>query len=276
MKNTKIFLVIACCSLWGSGLFAQDTKFGVRLGVGLPDLESRDNNIYASGFNSVAGFDGGVFLDYGITENFSLKFEVAFARKGGEKDGIQPIPNSLLDPALSPIIEGQTVYANFENTAVFSYITVPILAKYEWHLGTKWGVYVNGGVYVDFVINPTQQTSGTSQLYYDPNGTVPVQVPANPQDPPQDWILVDLPAQDFNTDSDINDDISDMDFGFMLGVGASYAINSKHEIIADVRGSYGLIPLQKDTDTYGDVHMGSLVFSLGYAYTFDKNKKTDN
>ena len=89
-----------------------------------------------------------------------------------------------------------------------------------------------------------------------------------------DWIFSDLPAQDFNTDNDINDDISDMDFGFMLGVGASYAINSRHEIIADIRGSYGLIPLQKDTDTYGDVHMGTLVFSLGYAYTFDKIKKT--
>ena len=84
----------------------------------------------------------------------------------------------------------------------------------------------------------------------------------------------EIPAQDFNTDNDINDDISDMDFGFMLGVGASYAINSRHEIIADIRGSYGLIPLQKDTDTYGDVHMGTLVFSLGYAYTFDKIKKT--
>ena len=73
MKNTKIFLVIVCCSLWGSGLFAQDTKFGVRLGVGIPDLESRDNNIYASGFNSVAGFDGGVFLDYGTYRKLLFK-----------------------------------------------------------------------------------------------------------------------------------------------------------------------------------------------------------
>ncbi|MGA9240160.1 porin family protein [Robiginitalea sp.] len=271
MKNTKIILLIVCCSLWGPGLFAQDTKFGVRLGVGIPNLESRDNNIYASGFNSVAGFDGGVFLDYGITEKFSLKFELAFARKGGDKDGLQPIPTTLLPPELALLVGDNVLYAEFDNTAIFSYITVPILAKYEWHLGSKWGVYVNGGVYADFIINPTQQTEGESQIFLDPEGTTALRIPVEGL-PPNQW--PEIPPQDFNTDNDINDDISNMDFGVMLGVGASYAINSKHEIIADIRGSYGLIPLQKDTDIYGDVHMGTLVFSLGYAYTFDKKKKT--
>lgn len=266
MKKTKIILVVLFCSSCSLGLLAQDTKFGARFGIGIPNLESRDNNIFSSGFSSVAGFDGGVFIDYGLTENFSLKFEVAFARKGGERDGLQPIPTTLLPPELAPLVGDNILYAEFDNTAVFSYITVPILAKYEWHLGNNWGVYVNGGVYADFIISPTQQTSGTSQLFLDPDGTIALRIPIEGL-PPDQW--PEVPAQDFNTDNDINDDISNMDFGFMLGVGGSYALNSKHEIIADIRGSYGLVPLQKDTETYGDVHMGSLVFSLGYAYTLD-------
>jgi hypothetical protein len=273
MKSLKHVILTSLILCLGGQAFAQDTKFGVRLGLGIPDLQVQDDNIFSTGFASAAGFDGGIFLDYGLTENFSIKFEVAFARKGGIREGLQPIPGSLLDPQLMAITMGETVYATFENTAVFSYLTVPVLAKYEWHLGNRWGVYVNGGFYADFIISPTQETSGTSQLFFDPNGTIPVEVPANPQDPPADWVLVPLPPQDFNTDNDIDDDLSDMDFGAMLGVGASYAINSKHEIIADIRGSYGFIPLQKDRELYGDVHMGSLVFSLGYAYTFGKRNK---
>ncbi len=262
-------LIVLIAVIFSVSISAQSRKVGVRLGVGMPDLKSLDDNIFSSGFKSVAGFDGGVFLDYGLTENFSIRTELAIARRGGERKGVQPIPGSLLDPALDLITMGRTVYAEFDNRAEFTYIEIPVLAKYEWHLGDRWGVYVNGGFYVDFITNPTQKTSGTSQLFYDIDRTLPVQVPTNPQDPPQDWILVDLPPQDFNTESDINKDVANMDFGAMLGVGATYAFDSKNEIIADIRGSYGFIPLQNDTETYGNVHMGSLTFSLGYAYTFN-------
>jgi hypothetical protein len=213
----------------------------------------------------VAGFDGGIFYEFGITENFSIKAEVAFARKGGERDGLQPIPPTLLPPEFAPFLMGQQPYASFDNRAVFSYITVPILAKYEWHLGDRWGVYVNGGFYADFILSPTQETSGISPIFLDPDGNIAIPDPTNPENP----LLVD-----FNQESDINDDISDMDFGAMLGIGASYALDGQNEIIADIRGSYGFVPLQKDTETYGDVFMGSLVFSIGYAYTFDKKSKS--
>jgi len=268
------YLIVSIALCFAISISAQSRKAGVRLGMGLPNLESIDDNIFSSDFKSIAGFDGGVFLDYGLTENFSIKFELAFARRGGERNGVQPIPGSLLDPALSLITMGQTVYAEFDNRAQFWYIELPVLAKYEWHLGERWGVYVNGGFYVDFITRPRQKTSGTSQLYYDANRTLPVQIPVNPQDPPENWILIDLPPQDFTTDSDINKNVANMDFGAMLGIGASYAIDAKNEILADIRGSYGFIPLQNDIEAYGTVHMGSLTFSLGYAYTFgNKSRK---
>ncbi len=270
MKKLKVFLAALFAFLLATETFAQDTKVGLRLGVGLPSIQSRDDNIFSTGFETVAGFDGGAFLDLGLSENFSLKFEVAYARKGGVRNGLQPIPPPLVPPELAPIVGDQIIYAEFDNTAVFSYITLPILAKYEWHLGEKWGVYVNGGVYFDIIINPTQETEGVTPLYFDPNGQVPVEVPINPQDPPQDWIFAPLPPIDFTSESDISEDLESFDIGAMLGVGATYALSPSSELLFDMRGAFGFIPIQKDKETYGEVNMGSLVFSLGYAFTFGK------
>lgn len=263
-------LIVLVLILITSGSFAQEAKVGVRLGVGLPNLKSIDNNIYSKDYSTVAGFDGGIFLDYGLTENFSIKTELVFARKGGERNGMQPIPPAQLDPQLAMLTGGVPIYAKFNNRAVFSYIEIPVLAKYEWNLSDKWGVYVNAGFYIDFILSPEQKTSGTSQLYYDETGMAPVRIPVNPQDPPQDWILVDLPPVDLTATTDIDKDLANMDFGAMGGIGFSYQITENGQFIFDARGSYGFIPLQNDTDTYGNVHMGSFTFSLGYAYTFKK------
>lgn len=275
MKKSNNLLLVLMAVMLISTSYAQETKVGIRLGIGLPNLQSKDDNIYSKDYSTVTGFDGGIFLDYGLTENFSIKTELVYARKGGERNGLQAIPPDRLDPQLSLITQGAVVYANYNNKAVFSYIEIPVLAKYEWHLGDKWGVYANAGPYVDFIISPTQETSGTSQLYYDEAGTMPVQILTNPQDPPENWFFVDLPAQDFNASTDVNNDLANMDFGAMLGVGASYQISERGEILFDARGSYGFIPLQNNTDLYGTVHMGSFTFSLGYAYTLKDRSKKD-
>lgn len=269
-------LVLALCILGITSGVAQETKLGVRLGMGLPNLKSVDNNIYSKDYSTVAGFDGGIFLDYGLTENFSIKTEFVFARKGGERNGMQPIPPAQLDPQLSALTGGVPIFATFDNRAVFSYLEIPVLAKYEWALNDKWGVYANAGFYVDFILSPEQETSGTSKLYYDETGTKPVQVPYNtsPEGQPPVFVLVDLPPQDLTATTDIDKDLADMDFGAMFGIGFSYQITEHGEFIFDARGSYGFIPLQNDTETYGNVHMGSFTFSLGYAYTFkNRNKK---
>lgn len=273
MKQFNKLIVLALVLLT-TGSFAQETKWGIRLGVGLPNLKSTDNNIYSKDYSTVAGFDGGIFLDYGLTENFSIKTELYYARKGGERNGMQPIPPAQMDPKLGMLTGGVPVFASFDNRAVFSYIGIPVLAKYEWDLNNKWGVYANAGLYVDFILSPKQETSGTSQLFYDETGMAPVQVPHNvgtEADPV--YILVDLPPVDLTATTDIDADLADMDFGAMFGIGFSYQVTENGQFIFDARGSYGFIPLQNDTATYGKVHMGSFTFSLGYAHTFKKRSK---
>ncbi len=270
-KTCTIFLFIGI--LVSVAAYSQTTKWGIRGGVSIPNIESLDDNIYSKGYTSVTGYDFSVFGDFGITEKFSIKTDLGVIRKGGERSGMQPIPASLLGDLAQMLPPGQAVYANFNSEAVFTYIEIPVLAKYQWSLGKKLGLYVNGGPYIDFMLNPTQVTSGTSSLYYDPTGNIPVQIPANPQAPPQDWIMVPLPPQDFNAETDISKDLATVDFGAMLGVGLAASIGKQSELFVDIRGAYGFIPLQKDTETYGSVHMGNVSFAVGYAYRINKKKK---
>lgn len=271
MKKLYIILVFLV-GFSSATIYGQSTKYGIRLGVGLPNLQSTDNNIYSKDYESVAGFDGGLFADFGISERFSIKAELAFARKGGERNGMQPILSALLPAELSALLPpGTTIWADFENKAVFSYIEIPVLAKYEWGLGDTWGVFVNGGPYVSFIVNPKQVTNGESTIYLDEAGTIPLMVPIPPTY--QEFV----PAQgDFTATTEINKDLANMDFGAMLGVGVTAEISENSELLFEVRGSYGFIPLQNDKDLYGSVHMGSVLFSLGYAYTFSKKEKSDN
>jgi len=265
--------------------YAQTNKYGIRAGVGIPDLKSTDNNIYSKDYESVPGFDGSFFADFGITENFSIKAELGYSRKGGERNGMQPIPSATLNnsdegKALALYLQQtgvKTIYADFDNKAVFNYIEIPILAKYEWNLGKTWGVYVNAGPYVDFIISPEQVTSGgTAEFDYmipiwkNEAGTDPLMVPY-----PPDYQSLGPAFGNFNETTDISADLATMDFGAMFGIGVTAAISENSEILFDMRGSYGFIPLQNDTVEYGTVHMGNLTFALGYAYTLpSKVQKT--
>jgi len=277
MKNLNKFLLV-CLVVAATTTFAQETKFGFRAGVGIPNMKSTDDNVYSKGYSTVAGFDGSIFADFGITKGFSIKAELGYSRKGGERNGVQPIPPASLNTPegqlLAAIAQGNPLWAEFDNTAVFNYIEIPILAKYEWDLGSKWGVYVNAGVYVDFIINPEQVTYSDENvpLYWDETQTQRVQVPANPQDPPQDWFMVDLPAVPLSATTDISADLATMDFGGMWGLGFTFALSEHSELLADIRGSYGFIPLQNDTDTYGTVHMGNMTFALGYQFVIPNSK----
>jgi len=266
-KLNKLLLV--CFVLAMTTNYAQTNKYGIRAGVGIPNLKSTDDNIFSKDYESVAGFDGSFFADFGITERFSIKAELGFSRKGGERNGVQPIPPATLPPALSALLPpGTPIWADFDNKAVFSYIEIPILAKYEWNLGSKWGVYVNAGPYVDFIISPKQITkSGTSEnpmipIWINEAGTDPLMVPY-----PPDYQSLGPAYADFTAETDINSDLSNMDFGAMAGIGVTFNVSENSEILFDMRGSYGFVPLQSDIDTYGTVHMGNMTFALGYAYT---------
>ena len=89
MKKNHILLVLLVTFL-STTIYGQETKYGIRLGVGLPSLQSKDDNIYSKDYKTVAGFDGGLFADFGITERFSIKAELALPVKVGKETVYNP------------------------------------------------------------------------------------------------------------------------------------------------------------------------------------------
>ena len=68
-------------------LHAQETKYGVRGGIGLSSL-SFDENIDLDNDDRVGAFFGG-FVDFGISEKFSVMTEANFSSEGAKDEPLQ-------------------------------------------------------------------------------------------------------------------------------------------------------------------------------------------
>jgi hypothetical protein len=123
---------------------------------------------------------------------------------------------------------------------------------------------------VGFLLSADQVTNGETFFYTDSSGNQVVQIPNpihNPGDPTTGPpFLGPIPEQDFTATTDVKDDLNEVLFGIHAGAGLIRKLNEKHELYLGFRGSYSFTTLQKDS-TFGESHIGGLVFSLGYAYT---------
>jgi len=229
-------------------------KIGLKGGLSLPSLTDNSTNIYSEKYKSYSSFEAGIFAAYILSNSFSLQLEANYTVKGGVRKGMQPIPVNSLPLGLGALIpDGTTLYGNFENRSELQYLEIPVIIKSNiYNLGDKWKLYTNVGPYVGFLLNATQKTSGSSNIYLDPNGVQ--SVPG-------------LPAIPFDAETDVKDQLRTVNFGFIGGFEVIRELSAKSELLLDIRGSYGFIPMQKD-EAYGKSKIGSVVFSLGYAYKF--------
>lgn len=260
-KKTLVCLSILTCSILSAQddqtskedfTASNDLKIGLKGGLSLPSLSDNSDNIYTEHFKSFASFEGGLFANYGINNNMSVQLELNYARKGGERDGFQPIPPSAIESNLpleiaEQIPPGTVFYADFKNRNELEYLEIPILFKYTY--GTDWRFFANAGPYLGFLLKATQVTSGNSEIYFDEN---------------QEIVL--FPESSFDAETDVKDNLNKVNFGGVFGLGVTRNITPKSELLFEVRGSYGFIPLQKD-ETFGKSRVGSVLFSVGYVYS---------
>lgn len=76
-----------------------------------------------------------------------------------------------------------------------------------------------------------------------------------------------LPPQSFEADTDVKDDLQTFNWGFTGGGGIDYVLHEKHKFLLDIKGAYGFIPIQKDTETNGKSHTGGVIITIGYMIT---------
>ncbi len=233
---------------------AQKIVLGINGGISIPQLRSSGNNEVSEGYSSRTGPVFGVYADWKLTNMLALRTQFDYSSQGGKRNGMQPVtdPPPQLVQMLPP---GTKLYANFKNEAILNYFEIPVMLKLKVGEGTgKFHYYVDLGPYIGFLLNAHQKTSGTSQFYLDKAGTMPLTVGGNP-----------LPAQSFDANTDVKDDLHGTNFGFTGGGGMGYALTKKQFLILDVRGALGITDLQIDTEKNGKSHTGGLFVTLSYA-----------
>lgn len=269
-----IFLIITQFAI-------SQVKIGGKVGYSIGRLTDNSDNIYTEDYESSSGVDVGIFVEYPVSELFSLQMEVLYTQRGGERSGLQPIPTAALDAFGSvdqlnyllalqgkdAVTDSNPMYADFNNVSDLNYIEIPVLGKLGW--GDTWRWYVEAGPYIGFLVKATQKTSGTSLITLDAAGLDPLYVinpNYDPSDPGSGPVWVPVPPQSFDAETSARSELNTYNFGFHAGTGIIRKINDKHQVYVGFRGSWGARTIQKDK-VYGESHIGGLVFSLGYAFT---------
>ncbi|MCB1023076.1 MAG: PorT family protein [Acidobacteria bacterium] len=257
MRN--LFFILLLSSLFCLSIYGQDEKenyIGFKGGVSIPQLSGGDNNEFSRDFKSRTAPNFGAFVELGVSSKVSVQTEVNFAGQGGKRTGIQPL--TVSPPGLPPLPNGVYYYGNFKNTAKLNYLEVPVLVKYKFGKKDKPRVYLNGGVFYGRLLTAKTITSGSSTLYLDRDGQVPLLLPPN-GDP--------LPPISFDANTDIKNDVNKNNFGFTGGGGVEIPVG-KNYFLVDARVYRGVVNIQKDTARNGNSKTGNLVISVGYAFNF--------
>jgi hypothetical protein len=249
MNRRLCIMTLALALATAQAVSAGDLWFGLRGGPSLPQLTGGGNEL-SRGYESILAPNFGLVVNYFFTKHWSLQVETVYSVQGGERDGLQPITQTL--PGMSPMPEGQYLYADFDNKSILEYFEIPIMAKLQGSLFDRLRLFGQVGPYVGFLLNAEQRTRGYSQIYLDKSRT-PLTVGGQP-----------LPPQNFHANTDVEDKLNPVNVGITAGLGVGYMLSDNHQIFFDARFQYGFVPLQKDTDEDGESHSGAVVFSLGY------------
>ena len=243
-------------------------KIGAKVGYSLGRLSNNNTNIYTEDYESVSGVDFGFTAEFIMSELISIQTELNFTQRGGKRTGLQPLPGNELSEQLNlyltftglpTITDENPLYATFENESDLKYLEVPVLIKFGW--GNDFRFYGEIGPYVGILLKATQHTNGTSQFYFNAEGTETVFVP----DPNGQAPFEELPAQSLNADTDVKDNLRTVNFGGIVGLGLIKKLTDKSELFLDARAAYGFNAIQFK-EVFGKSHIGGVIFSLGYAY----------
>ncbi len=255
MKTLILFSLLVLTFIFMPQASHAQVMIGVQGGLSVPDLSGGNNEI-SQGYTSRLAPDFGITAEFGISNNFSIEPQVNFDGQGGQRNGLQPVTN--LPPELPPLPNGNYYYANFNNMSILNYIEIPVLAKYTFQFG-GFGLDVNAGPYLGFLLNATEKTSGTSQIYLDKTGTTPLAMPNG------NGGYTPVPAQSFEASTDVTNSINEVNFGIAGGVGIILRVSTRSSLSLDLRGLYGLTNVQKYAQD-GTSRTGNLIVSLGYSY----------
>lgn len=227
-------------------------NFGIKGGASVPNLSSDSDNIFTQEFGSIAAFGFGLFLEVPLSSSFSFQPELLFAVKGGQRNGLQPIPDTRVPGALAAFLpSGLVPYAVFDNKSILNYLEIPLLLKYSTQ-GRK-GISVFGGPYIGFIVGAKAKIRGNSVIFLDPGGSQGLALPGS-------TTPVELP---FDQDVNIEDEIASSNFGVQGGIDL-FTHSGDTKIFLQGAFSLGFTTIQREI-RFGESQVGSVTFSLGFS-----------
>ncbi len=225
---------------------AGQVRLGAHGGLSIPNIRGSEDDPFSQGFTSRQGPFFGVFAEFGLAPHWSLVAELNYTSQGGKRNGLQridPVP-----PELQALLPPDTpVFANFKNDTVLDYIELPVLGRFTF--GNRMRFFLNVGPYVGYLVRARAITAGSSLIFLDAAGTIPI----TPEP-------VSLDA-----DTDVMDSLKRWNAGLYGGGGFRYGVGPG-EFILEAHFQLGLARIQKDVATSGDSQTGAVVVSLGYAF----------
>ncbi|HEY5368408.1 MAG TPA: porin family protein [Hanamia sp.] len=262
MKRISLLVSFLAIVLPAQFVCAQSFTLGVRSGISIPNLSASgsETNPLNEGYSSRIGPDEAIFGEYHVSSAFSIEAMLEYSSQGGKKDGTQAFPtpsqiSGMLPPGQAPTY----LYADFKSEAKLNYLLVPILAKYNWKLGSNSprSVYAAVGPFAGFLLAAHQVTSGSSMYYSD-----------DKQTPLPFGLTEAIGTQSFDTTNNIKNQLNTFNFGVSGNVGFAYRFG-KNKIFIEGGGNYGFLNIQKGTAN-GKNNTGAGTVALGYGYTFWK------
>jgi Outer membrane protein beta-barrel domain len=242
MKTILVIIGLFFCISSGAQI-----HIGAKGGISIPDLKG--NNEQSKGYTSRLGGYGGVMANFKLSEYFSLQPEVNFSPQGGQRKGLQSIPADAISGITLP--PGTKLYANFKSTTILNYIEIPVLAKLT--LGhNKLTYYICAGPDIAFLMEAKTKTSGSSSIYLDEKGTIPLRLNGNA-----------FPPVSFNGNTDIKESIKTINAGLQGGLGIQYPVGPGN-VFAEGRAILGLTNIQTHPEIDGKNKTGSLAAAVGY------------
>jgi hypothetical protein len=230
-------------------VFAEGVSVGVHGGISIPNLRGNDTDIFSRGFKSREGIYFGLSAELGLGPMASLVAQLNYTSQGGLRKGLQPITMDLPDGL--PIPPGTILYADFRNETILDYLEIPVMIRLTSRGRVRF--FAEAGPYAGYLVRARAQTAGTSFLYLDELGTMPIVIP-----PATDPLSVDLGA-----DTNVRASLKRTNLGLTGGGGLIYPLG-QGSFVLEARFQLGLTTIQKDVETSGDTQTGAVVISLGY------------
>lgn len=244
-------LVMAQSTSGKSGLSGSKFSIGAFGGLNIPNLTGGAGNPLSSGWSSRQGGAFGLTFDWQTGKNFAWKADVLYSGEGGQRNGMQALAASAFNPQAPA---NTYLYANYNNKSELNYLEIPLMGKFLIPVTKSSKFYVDFGPYLGILLNAKQITSGSSTVYADAAGTIPVTVNPTTGQPYR---------APFDANTDITNQINTINFGLTGGIGFSQGVGFG-SVFLDFRGAYGLTVIQNNPAN-GSSHTGNLCISMGYS-----------